>query len=199
MKLYYSPGSCSLAAHIVVREAGLDVQLVKVDLKTHRTADDQDYFTLNGKGYVPAIELDDGRILTEAAVVVQYLADLKPDTPLVPKAGTFQRYRVQEWLNFVGTELHKTFSPLWHRPSDEVRAPILETLARRFATVEQQLGTNHYLFGDDFTVADAYLYAILRWARPTKVPLPAPLQAYVERVRARPAVHAAMELEGVKL
>jgi glutathione S-transferase len=150
-------------------------------------------------GYVPAVELDDGRILTEAAVVVQFLADQRPDLPLIPKPGTFERYRVQEWLNFVATELHKTFSPLWHRPSDDVRAPILEKLALRFAIVEQQLGTNHYLFGDDFTIADAYLYAILRWSRPTKVPLPASLQAFVDRVRARPAVHAAMELEGVKL
>jgi glutathione S-transferase len=199
MKLYYSPGACSLAPHIVWREAGLDVTLVKVDLKGKRTDAGDDYRDLVPMGYVPAVELDDGRILTEVAVVVQFLADQKPDLPLIPKAGTFERYRVQEWLNFVATELHKTFSPLWHRPTDELRAAVTEKLTPRFEHVGRKLGSNQHLFGDDFTVADAYLYAILRWSRPTKVALPPKLQDFVERVADRPAVLAAREAEGIKL
>jgi glutathione S-transferase len=198
MKLYYSPGACSMAPHVVVRELGLEVTLVKVDLGTKRTENDDDFHEVNPKGLVPALELDDGRVLTEVAVVVQYLADLKPEMPLVPKCSLFQRYRVQEWLNFVGTELHKTYTPLWKRPPDDVRAPILEKLARRYGDVERQLGSHPYLLGDDFTIADAYLWAISRWARVTKVPLPPTVQAYVERCAARPAVQAALAAEGLK-
>jgi glutathione S-transferase len=198
MKLYFSPGACSLAVHVVVREAGLDVELVQVDLATKRTEAGEDFLAINPKGYVPALELDDGRVLTEAAMLVQYVADLRPGTQLVPPPASFERYRVQETLNFVATELHKAFSPLWHRPSDDVRAEIGATLTRRFEIVARQLGNHHYLFGDEFSVADAYLYAILRWARPTKVPLPPPLQAFVERVASRPAVQDALAIEGLK-
>ncbi len=199
MKLYYSPGACSLAPHLVAREAAIDEELVKVDMPSKRTVDGRDYHEVNPKGYVPALELDDGQVLTEVAVVVQYLADLKPESKLVPPCGTFARYRVQEMLNFVGTELHKKFTPLWHRPSEEVRAPIVAELVRRFADVERQLGARAYLFGDDLTVADAYLYAVLRWARITKVPLPESLQGYMTRMVARPAVQAVHAAEGIKL
>jgi glutathione S-transferase len=199
MRLYYSPGACSLAPHLVAREGGIELDLVKVDLTSKRTADDRDFHTVNPKGYVPTLELDDGRVVTEVAVVVQYLADLKPESGLVPACGTFERYRVQEMLNFVGTELHKRFTPLWHRPSDEVRAPIVAAIVRRLADVERHLGAQTLLFGDVFTVADAYLYAILRWARITKVPVPDSLQAYMTRLVARPAVQAVHAAEGIKL
>ena len=169
------------------------------DTGAKRSDAGDDYRDLVPMGYVPAVELDDGRILTEVAVVVQFLADQKPDLPLIPKAGTFERYRVQEWLNFISSELHKSFSPLWHRPSDEVRTAVNEKLAPRFEHVGRKLGSNQHLFGDDFTVADAYLYAILRWARPTKVTLPPKLQDFVERVAERPNAIAAREAEGIKL
>lgn len=199
MKLYYSPGACSLAPHLVAREAGIDVELVKVDLTSKRTADDRDFHTVNPKGYVPTLELDEGRIVTEVAVVVQYLADLKPESGLVPACGTFERYRVQESLNFVASEVHKRFTPLWHRPAEDVRAPIVKELVRRFTDIERHLGAQTYLFGDGFTVADAYLYAVLRWARITKVPLPESLQGYMTRVAARPAVQAVHAAEGIKI
>lgn len=197
MKLFFSPGACSLAPHIVAREAGIDLELVRVEPKDKRTSDGRDYLSINPKGNVPALELDDGRVLTEGAVIVQYLADLRPDTGLLPPAGSFQRYRVQEALNFVATELHKGFTPLFYRPSDDERAKLAAKLARRFEDVVRQLGSQRHLLGDEFSVADAYLFTILRWAEFTSIPLPPTLQAFVERVRSRPTVHEALTAEGV--
>jgi glutathione S-transferase len=197
MKLFFSPGACSLSPHIVAREVGIDLELVRVDPKDRRTADDRDYLEINAKAYVPALELDDGRVLTEGVAIVQYLGDLRPDTGLVPPAGSFQRYRMQEALNFVASELHKGFTPLFYQPSEEERAKIERKLARRFEDVVRQLGSQRHWFGDEFTAVDAYLFTILRWAEFTNIPLPAPLSAFVERVATRPTVRAALAAEGL--
>ena len=197
MRLYYSPGACSLAPHLVAREGGIELDLVKVDLTSKRTADDRDYLEINAKAYVPALELDDGRVLTEGAAIVQYLGDLRPDSGLVPPAGSFQRYRMQEALNFVASELHKGFTPLFYQPSDEERTKIERKLARRFDDVVRQLGSQRHWFGDEFTAVDAYLFTILRWAEFTNIALPPPLAAFVERVATRPTVRAALAAEGL--
>jgi len=186
-----------LSPHIVAREAGLPIELVKVDFKNRRTADGQDYLDINPKGYVPALELPDGRVLTEGVAIVQYIADQRPDLGLVPPWSSFQRYRVQEALVFVATELHKNFSWLFHRPSEEIRAIVETRLARRLGEAAAMLGSKVHLFGDEFTVADAYLFTILRWAKATKIDLPTVLQSYVDRVASRPAVQAALEAEGI--
>jgi glutathione S-transferase len=197
MKLFFSPGACSLSPHIVAREAGIGIELVRIEPKDKRTSDDRDYLAINPKGNVPALELDDGRVLTEGVAIVQYLGDLRPDTGLVPPAGSFQRYRMQEALNFIATELHKGFTPLFYRPSDEERAKLEAKLARRFEDVVRQLGSQRHWFGDEFSAADAYLFTILRWAEFTKIPLPPTLAAFVERVGSRPAVRNALAAEGI--
>ena len=196
MKLYFSPGACSLHPHIVLREAGLAFDLVRVDLRAHRTHDGTDFYTINPKGYVPAIELDDGAILTESAVIDQYVADLKPESKLLPAAGTMDRYRAQEWLNFIATEIHKMFGPLFG--NDEVaKGPARERVSKRFAFAAKTLESRPFVLGDTFTVVDAYLFNMLRWATVTKFdlsPWPA-LQAFYERVGGRPAVQAALAAE----
>jgi glutathione S-transferase len=200
MKLYYSPGACSLSPHIVLREAGLPVSLVKVDLRGKQTADGIDFRTVNSKGYVPVLELDDGQRLTEGPAIVQYIADKVPSAGLVPPAGTLERYRVQEWLSFISTELHKQYSPLFDPASDDaLKTRQRERLATRMAWVAQQLGTRDYLMGAGFTVADAYLFAVLSWSPLVALdlsPWPA-LGRYVERVAARPKVREAMQAEGL--
>ena len=200
MKLYYSPGACSLSPHIVAREAGLDLLLEKVDLKSKKTADGADFWKVNPKGYVPALQLDDGTVLTEGPAIVQYLADQKPDSGLAPKNGTVERYKLQEWLNFVTSEIHKQFSPLF-RPTtpDEYKKIAKENLANRFKWLDQQLAGKDYLLGKQFTVADAYLFTVLRWTVPTKIDLaPYPnVKAYLERVGARPKVKEALKAEGL--
>ena len=197
MKLYYSPAACSLAPHIALEESGLSYDLVKVDLRTHKIANGADYYTINPKGYVPVLELDDGERLTEAAVVLQYIADRKPGT-LAPVYGTMDRYRLNEWLNFISSEIHKQFGPLWH---DDTPAATQSTqkasLAKRFGLVEQTLAKQPYLMGNTFTIADAYLFTVTRWAEPLKVdltPFPA-LRQFQARVAARPKVHAALKAE----
>lgn len=201
MKLYYSPASCSLAVHIVAEEAGLPVDLIKVDIIKHRLADGTDYRTINPRGYVPLIELDDGTRLTEVAALVQYLADLAPEAGLVPPAGTLDRVRVQGWLTFISSELHKAFSPwLWHEETAEsTKQNVLERLARHFAELDTLLATQPYLLGETFTVADAYAFAILNWTKFLHVdlgPYPA-LAAYLERIAQRPRVRAALAAEGL--
>ncbi|HEX2529954.1 MAG TPA: glutathione transferase GstA [Burkholderiaceae bacterium] len=200
MKLYFSPGACSLAPHIVLCEAGLSCDLEKVDLGTKRTAGGADFKVVNPKGYVPALQLDSGAVLTEVTVVVQYLADLAPEKHLVPAAGTLERYRVMEWLNFIATELHKGFSPLFKAEIPaEAKALAIANLSKRLDFVCEQLQRSTYLAGDQFNVADTYLFTVLRWARYVKfdlAPWPA-VQAYLKRVAARPAVHAAMLAEGL--
>ena len=199
MKLYYSPGACSLAPHIALSEAGLPYTTKRVDLKTHTLADGTDYYTINPKGYVPLIELDDGARLSEIAAIVQYIADRKPGT-LAPAYGTMERYRLMEWLNFIATELHKQFGPLWYPTTPEATKDAqVAKLKTRFDLISKTLAVEPYLMGDDFTVADAYLFTILTWAPMLKIdlaPWPA-LVAYQARIAARPAVHAALVAEGL--
>jgi len=199
MRLYFSPGACSLSPHIVARELGLELGLEKVDFRTKKTRDGQDFLAINPKGYVPALELDDGQLLTEGTAIVQYLADQKPST-LIPANGTLARYRVQEMLGYINSELHKTYSPLFNpTTTPEVRAEREAYLRQRYAVIEQRLGEHPYLFGDDFTVADAYLFTVTSWAKSLKLDfadLPN-LLAFQARVAARPAVQAAMKAEGL--
>ena len=198
MKLYYSPGACSQAPHIVLREAGLAFDLAKVDLATKRLDTGEDYLAINPKGAVPALELDDGAILTENAVVLQYIADRAPAAALIPPFGTIARYRLLEWLNFIATELHKGFAPLFHPSGREEERAARAALERRFAYLAAELADGPYLTGAGFTIADAYLFVVLRWARIFHIDLARwpPLAAFVARVGERPAVHAALHAEG---
>jgi glutathione S-transferase len=200
MKLYFSPGACSLSPHIVAREAGIAIELEKVDTRAKTTASGGDYLAINPKGYVPAIVLDDGQLLTEGPTLVQYLADLAPDSGLAPAAGTIERYRLQELLGYINSEIHKTYSPLFNpASSDELRRDRVEYLHKRYALIEQRLAEHEYLLGDRFTVADAYLFTVTSWAGFVKVDLASfpHLQAFQRRVAARPAVKAAMAAEGI--
>lgn len=198
MKLYYSPGACSLSPHIALRELGQAFDLVKVDTKTHTFEGGGDFYGVNGKGYVPVLELDDGTRLTEGPAIVQYLADQKPDSGLAPKNGTMERYRLQEWLNFLTSEVHKQFSPLFRPNTPEEYKPIAkENLAKRFGWLEKQLAGKDYLMGKQFTVADGYLFVMLTWAERMKFDLAglSNLKAYHARVAARPGVQAALQME----
>jgi glutathione S-transferase len=200
MKLYYSPGTCSLSPHIALIEAGLPFQAVMASTKTHKLADGTDYYGINPKGYVPLLELDDGQRLTEGAVIVQYIADLAPASKLAPPAGTMERYRLMEWLNFITSELHKGFSPLFTPGMPEEAKAIARTkLGERLAWVDQQLAGRDWLMGDTFTVADTYLFTVTNWGRLVGVQIAplANLSAYMARVAARPAVQAAMKAEGL--
>jgi glutathione S-transferase len=200
MKLYYSPGACSLSPHIALLEAGLPHDLAKVDLRTHRTADGTDYYTVNGKGSVPLLELDDGQRLTEGPAIVQYIADRSPASGLAPAAGTIERYRLQEWLNFVSTELHKSFSPLFDGAVPaEYKDMVRKRLGTRFDWLSAELQGKDYLMGARFTVADGYLFTVLNWCQWVGLDLAKwpVLAAYVARVVARPKVQAAMEAEGL--
>ncbi|MGE5240355.1 MAG: glutathione transferase GstA [Bacteroidota bacterium] len=200
MKLYFSPGACSLAPHIVLREAGYQFDLDKVDLARKQTAGGEDYNTVNPKGYVPALRLDDGQILTEAAVILQYLADHKPEARLAPKAGTMERYHLMEWLNFIASEIHKTLGALFNpRLTPEWKDDRIALFGRRCDFLVRTLDGKPYLMGDQFSVADAYLFTILGWANLFKLDLskwPA-LQSYFTRIAARPAVQQAMKAEGL--
>lgn len=199
MKLYFSPGACSLAPHIVARELGLKLDLEKVDLAARKTERGEDYLSINPKGYVPALRLDDGGVLTEVSAVLQYLADRKPDAKLIPPFGTMERYRVLEWVGFIATEIHKGFGPLWNpNTPDAYRAITVENLAKRFLYIESQLGQD-YLTGAPFTIADAYAFVTISWAAYHKVDLTpyAKLRAFLARVAARPGVQAAMKAEGL--
>ena len=198
MKLYFASNACSLSPHIALRESGLAFELERVDLKTKRTASGEDFLAVNPKGYVPALRLDDGQILTEGAVIVQWVADQRPQTGLMPPAGTMARYRVQEWLHYIATELHKGFAPLYGKLTpEEVKAAAREKLAVRFAFLAAAVETQPYLMGETFTVADGYAFYTLRvWKRVVRPELPSPaLQRYFERILARPAVIAALDAE----
>ncbi|MEQ1581763.1 MAG: glutathione transferase GstA [Steroidobacteraceae bacterium] len=200
MKLYFSPGSCALAAHIVAQEAGIPVVLVQVDLRKKQTADGSDFLAINPKGYVPALELDDGQILTEASAVLQYLADRNPASSLAPANGTLDRYRVQEWLGYINSEIHKTCGPLFNPMiSAEQRQERIDYLNRRLPLVDKALAGSAFLTGDTFTVADAYLFVVSNWAKRLTLDLSAfpNLLAFQQRVAARPAVVAAMRAEGL--
>jgi glutathione S-transferase len=199
MKLYFSPGACSLSPHIVLREAGLPFTTVKVDLKTKAMDGGGDYRAINPNGYVPLLELDDGARLSEGPAIVQYVADRAPHARLAPAQGSFARYRLMEWLNFITSELHKQFSPLFDPTyPEDLKARQRDKLGGRFDWIVQQLAGRDYLMGE-FTVADAYLFTVLNWCGWTGIDLakwPA-LQAYVARVAARPAVQAALKAEGL--
>jgi glutathione S-transferase len=197
MKLYYAPGACSLSPHIVAEEAGVALDLVKVDLKTHTLEGGADYHAVNPKGSVPALVLDDGRLLTEGPAIVQYLADRNPESGLAPEAGTFERYKLQEWLTFINGEIHKTFGPLFHGASGEQRKTTIETIEKKFAFVEKALDGHSFLLGDRFTAADAYFFVMLSWAKKMHIDLSPALAAYFERIAARPKVQAAMREEGL--
>lgn len=200
MKLYYSPGACSLAAHIVLREAGLAFEPVLASTKTHKLPDGSDYYAINPLGYVPLLELDDGARLREVPVIVQYVADQVPVRNLAPANGTLPRYRLQEWLTFIGTEVHKSFSPLFNAAMPEAGKQIFrDRIANRLQWVDQQLQGKDYLMGESFSVADAYLFVITNSAKPMNIELAGykNLLAFRERVAARPAVQAAMKAEGL--
>jgi glutathione S-transferase len=200
MKLYYSPGACSLSPHIVLREAGLPFDLEQVDVRAKKTKDGGDFFQINPKGQVPVLKLDDGELLTEGPAVVQYVADKAPASKLIPAAGTKERYRVLEWLNYITSELHKNFSPLFRPNTPDDYKPIArENLASRFGFVDKQLAGQQYLTGSGFTVADAYLFVMTNWANVQKIDLAAwpNVLAFRERVLARPKVQEAMKAEGL--
>jgi glutathione S-transferase len=193
MKYYYSPGTCSLHPLITLRETGLPAELVRVDLRAHKTQDGGDYLAINPKGYVPSLALDDGTVLTEGAVITQYIADQRPEARMIPPPGTLDRYRVQEWLNFIATEIHKAFAPLFGG-SDEAKEQARARVSKRFDLVASTLEAHAYLVGDSFSVADAYLFNMLTWTAFTGIDLgkwPA-LKAFFERVGQRPSVQAAL-------
>ncbi len=200
MKLYYAPGACSLSPHIVSREAGIDLEFERADIAQKKTETGKDFWGVNPKGQVPVLETDDGQKLTEGPVIVQYLADQKPGSGLVPAPGTIDRYRVQEWLSFVGSEMHKTYGPLF-RPTtpEEFKVLSREVIGRRIAWLDKELAGKQYLMGDKFTVADAYLFTVLRWSPRVGVDLSksANVVAYVDRVAARPKVQEALKAEGL--
>jgi len=198
MKLYFSPGACSLSPHIALREAGLAFDLEKVDLKAKKFGKDRDFLKINPKGYVPTLQFEDGSVLTEGPAIVQWIADQAPEKHLAPPAGTMERYHLVEWLNFISTELHKQFSPLFNAAStEEVKARQRELLSRRFDYVQNALGAHPYLMGAAFTVADAYLYTVLGWSKWVDIDLAKwpKIAEYMARVAARPKVQAALAAE----
>jgi glutathione S-transferase len=197
MKLYFSSGACSMASNIALREAGIQFEMSKVDKRTKR-ADGVDFVTINPKGYVPALRLDDGQLLTENVAVLQYIADLNPAAKLAPPAGTMERYRLQEWLSFINSEVHKAFTPLFSsEATDDTKTYARNYLAKRLTYLDSALGDNKYLMGDQFTVADAYLFTVLGWGAHVAVDIGPKLKSYVERIRARPQVIEAMTAEGL--
>jgi glutathione S-transferase len=199
MQLYFSPGACSLSPHIVARELGIPVELKRVDVKVKKVEDGSDFFAVNSKGSVPALKLDNGQVLTEGPAIVQYLADQKPGT-IAPANGTLERYRVQEWLNFITSELHKGFSPLFNpTATDEIKEFTRNNLFKKFDWIDAQLKGKQYLTGDNFTVADAYLFVVTNWTNFVAIDLAKwpNLKEFVGRVAARPKVQEALKAEGL--
>jgi glutathione S-transferase len=196
MRLYFSPGACSLHPHIVLLEAGVPFELVRVDLRSHRLHDGTDFRTINPKGQVPVLRLGDGSILTEGAVIDQYVADLAPEKKLLPPPGTRERLRVQEWLNFIAAEIHKSFTPLFGQ-DEAVKAYFRPRLGTKLAWLDEELASHPFLCGEAFTVADAYLYNLLRWSPFTGIDLAKRpnLVAFQARIEPRPAVKAALAAE----
>jgi glutathione S-transferase len=200
MKLYYAPGTCSLASHIVLHETGLPFEIDKLIPATKTTASGEDFMQINPKGYVPALKLNDGNVLTEGATILQYIADQKPESGLAPKAGTMERYRLQEWLTFISTEIHKSFSPMFNKAAtDEVKNYARNMLTRRLGYAETQLASKPYLMGESYTVADAYLFVVASWSSHVGYDLgPFPhIREYLARIATRPAVQAALKAEGL--
>ena len=200
MRLYFSPGACSLSPHIVLREAGMQFELERVDLRTKKTRDGKDFRTINPKGQVPVLELDDGQTLTEGPVIVRYIADRKPRAELMPAPGSLQRYRAQEWLNFITSELHKGFGPLFKPDTPDSYKPIvMNGLADRFTYLDRHLSGGPFLMDGQFSVADAYLFTVANWTHPLKIDMaPWPnLLAFMNRVATRPHVQEALKAEGL--
>ncbi|MFZ4479975.1 MAG: glutathione transferase GstA [Rhodoferax sp.] len=200
MKLYYSPGACSLSPHIVLKESGLAFEAIAAPTKTHKLADGTDYYTINPLGYVPLLVLDDGRTLREGPAIVQYIADQVPSSKLAPANGTFERYKLQEWLTFIGTELHKGFSPLFTPGMpEEAKTMAKARLVSRLQWVDGELANKAYLMGDSFTVADAYLFTVAGWSKHVGIDISAltNLGAYMARVGARTAVQDTLRSEGL--
>ena len=200
MKLYYSPGACSLSPHIILNEAGLKHTVAKTNLKDKTIDGGGDYKLKNPHGYVPALELDDGTILTEGPAIVQYIADKAPEKKLAPMPGTVERAKMQSWLNFVSTELHKGFSPLFNPAMpEEAKKLFREKLMQRFEVLDRHFGKDQFLMGDHFTLPDAYLFTVLNWTKPTNIDISQfkNLTAYHARIGARPAVQSAMKAEGL--
>ena len=200
MKLYYAPGTCSMASHIVLHETGLPFAVDRLNPVTKTTAGGEDFVQVNPKGYVPALRLDDGSVLTEGAAILQYIADQKPASGLAPKAGTLERYRLQERLTFISSEIHKSFSPMFNKAaSDEVKGYARTMLTKRLPHVEARLAGTPYLMGDTFTVADAYLFVVLNWSSHVGFDLSQfpGIRDYLVRIAMRPAVSAAMQAEGL--
>ncbi|WP_029075619.1 glutathione transferase GstA [Kaistia adipata] len=198
MKLYYAPGACSLSPHIALREAGLPFTMEKVDLRAKATETGADYKAINPRGYVPALQLEDGRVVAEGPIIVQVIADLAPEKALAPALGSEARYQLMDWLAFISTELHKGFSPFFNPAvNDEAKASFKERLMMRLGYIADELGDKPYLMGENFSVADGYLFTVLRWAKGFKFELGPTLDAYFDRVAARPAVKAALEAEGL--
>ncbi len=200
MKLYYAPGACSLAPHIAAREAGLSIDLVKVEFPSKRTEDGQALTDVNPKGAVPTLRLDDGEVLTENAVILQYLADRAPGSELALPASGIERYRLLEWLNFIATELHKGFGPLWNPATpDAFKEATREALGKKFDYLQEKIGEGPYILGDRFSILDAYAFAVLNWTRIHSIDIgrwPG-LTRYLERVAARPAVQETLRAEGL--
>lgn len=200
MKLYYSPGACSLAAHIVAREAGVPLTLEKVDLAAGTTEAGDSFIAVNPKGYVPAVALPEGEVLTEVSAIIQYLAEREPGANLAPAPGSMARYRLLEWITFISSEIHKGFGPLWN-PSipDSVKAAAKERLAKRFTYLDETLAKQPFLMGSAFTIADAYLFTVVNWTNFHGIDLsPYPnLKAFQERIAARPKVRDALVAEGL--
>ncbi|AWK42334.1 glutathione transferase GstA [Photorhabdus laumondii subsp. laumondii] len=200
MKLYYQPGACSLSPHIILREAGLDFSVIKVDLKTKKTENGDDFFAINPKGQIPTLLLDNNEILTEGSVIVQYIADQKPDKKLIAPAGTMERYRQLEWLSHISSEIHKGFSPLFFPGTPENYRPVaVNNLLRKFKYIDEVLAKQPYIAGEHFTVADAYLFTLSNWAPLVQLDLSdrVHLKAYQERIAERPNVRDALKAEGL--
>jgi glutathione S-transferase len=200
MKLYYSPGACSLSPHIVLREAGLAFEPVLASTKTHKLADGTDYYTINPKGYVPLLELDNGERLSEGPAIVQYIADQVPEKKLVPAVGTMARYRAQEWLNFITSELHKGMGTLFNPAMPEEAKSLARTkVTGRLKWIDEQLEGKQYLMGDSFSVPDAYLFTVTNWTSHTGIDISGfkNLSAFQARMAARPSVQAALKAEGL--
>jgi glutathione S-transferase len=201
MKLYYAPGACSLSPHIVAREAGLPLELIKVDTRAHRIEDGRDYHQVNPLGYVPVLEMDDGALLREGSAIVQFLADRAPQAALIPAAGTIERVRTQEWLNFIATEYHKPFIWLLRGGPDEVLSAQRERIGRVLSELDRHLSARSYMMGEQFTVVDAYAYVVTRWCNLERVKLDlqpyANVRAFMARVAARPTVKDALSAEGL--
>jgi glutathione S-transferase len=200
MKLYYAPGACSLASHIVLQETGLPFEIDKLNTANMTTSSGEDFAKINPKGYVPTLEMNDGSILTEGSAILQYIADQNPDSGLAPKAGTMERYRLQEWLNYIATEIHKSYSPLFSKTTpEETKINVRNMLTKRLGFIEDQLVKKLFLTGDGFTVADAYLFVVLNWSGRVGYDLSQfpKITEYISRIAKRPGVVAAMKAEGL--